>query len=222
MHASPHPRAVDSAIYCFPHSWCRRRCAAYLFHPFAASAHLLLHETPASKKPVVNLEFHHWKRFLCLLQITVLIRLVIVHRDELSQLLHHFEPTSFSQALYHHLDWAVTISMLLRQEPECVDQVVTVRVVHGRQCDISLTFDWDDDPPQRVRAFLQDQLRNALSILVFLLHLTVAFAHFLTCPYAGRLSLFKEMRPVLLQSKQLLQRLIVCGVPPSSATMAAS
>ena len=53
-----------------------------------------------------------------------------------------------------------------------------------RQSDPSLIFDWRDDPPREVRAFPQNILYNALSVLIFLLHLIVVLSHLRTCPYA--------------------------------------
>ena len=50
-------------------------------------------------------------------------RLVLVYHDETYEPCHYFEPTSFLQALYHHLDWAVTISLLVCQELVRIDQV---------------------------------------------------------------------------------------------------
>ena len=47
-----------------------------------------------------------------------------------------------------------------------------------RQCGLSLPSDWHDDPPQEGRALVQDQLCNAVPILVFLFHLDAACSQF--------------------------------------------
>ena len=71
---------------------------------------------------------------------------------------------------------ALLLSVLGRDPPSVVfkRESVTVRA-HMRQGDFSLTFDWHDDPFQEVRASPQNILYNALSVLIFLLHLNVAF-----------------------------------------------
>ena len=48
----------------------------------------------------------------------------------------------------------------------------------------SLSFDWHDNPPQEVRACSHNILCNALSALIFLLYVIVAFPHVRACPYA--------------------------------------
>ena len=49
---------------------------------------------------------------------------------------------------------------------------------HVRQCGASLSFDKHDDPSQKVRVLSEDQLRNAVPILVRFLHLIVTFSQF--------------------------------------------
>ena len=39
--------------------------------------------------------------------------------------IHHLEPTVLLKALHHHVDWAVTIFLLVCQDLERVDQVLT-------------------------------------------------------------------------------------------------
>ena len=53
---------------------------------------------------------------------------------------------------------------------------------HVRHCDPSLPSNWHDDPPQTVRALLQNLLHNALSMIVTFLHLAVALPHLPTRP----------------------------------------
>ena len=49
---------------------------------------------------------------------------MVVYRDEPSEPIPYLEPTFLWKALYHHPDRAVTIFLLVCQEPECIDQVV--------------------------------------------------------------------------------------------------
>ena len=51
--------------------------------------------------------------------------------------------------------------------------LVTV-MAYVRQCDPSLSFDWHDDPPQEVRALMQDLLDNAPWLIVLLSYIMVA------------------------------------------------
>ena len=87
---------------------------------------------------------------------------------------------------------ALLLPVLLMRPTSVIS--VTMRT-HVRQCDPSLPLDWNDDPPQEVRALLQDHLRNGLSILVSLLHLSVAVSHFHTCPKAEPV-IVQAFRPV--------------------------
>ena len=51
-------------------------------------------------------------------------RLTVVDHDESCEAIHCLEPTFLLKALFHHLDWAVTILLLVCQELERMDQVV--------------------------------------------------------------------------------------------------
>ena len=58
---------------------------------------------------------------------------------------------------------------------------------HVRQCDPSLPSNWRDDPPQEVRALLQNLLHDALSLVVLLPHIVVALLHLHPRPRSGGL-----------------------------------
>ena len=62
---------------------------------------------------------------------------------------------------------------------------------HVRSCDPSL----HDDPPQEVRALLQNPLRNALPLLVPIHHLAVALSQLCACPRDESVT-FQQLRPV--------------------------
>ena len=80
---------------------------------------------------------------------------------------------------------ALLLAVPRRNPPNVVFKRESVTTwAYVRQSDSNLTFDWHDDPPQEVRALLQNLLRNALSAVVFLFHIIVAFSHFHTCPNA--------------------------------------
>ena len=134
--------------------------------------------------------------------------LMVVHRDEPSQLLHHLDPASFPNK---PLRKTVTSLLLVCQELECADQVVAYSIWRSMRsedfcftavrticvtkilfgflhsylpphaahhqlhcfffffflmspcldddsvgCGPSLSFDWHNDPPQEVRALVQD------------------------------------------------------------------
>ena len=73
---------------------------------------------------------------------------------------------------------ALLLSVPSRDTPDEVFKRVPVTMrAYVRQGDRSLFFDWYDEPPQEVRALPQNILRNALSVLIFLLYLVVAPAH---------------------------------------------
>ena len=55
------------------------------------------------------------------------------------QPVHYIEPTSLLKTLYHHLDWAVTIILLVCHELERIDQVVTDSIWR-RMCSKHLCF----------------------------------------------------------------------------------
>ena len=65
-----------------------------------------------------------WPRLHVLVHLTDFHRLLLVYHYEPSQPIHSLEPTSLQKALYHHVDWAVTIFLVVCQKFERVDQVV--------------------------------------------------------------------------------------------------
>ena len=80
---------------------------------------------------------------------------------------------------------ALLVSVCRKKPPDVVFKRESMAMrAYTRQGDPSLFSDWHDDPPQQVRAFPQNILYNALSGLIFLLYLVVAFFHFRTCPHA--------------------------------------
>ena len=66
---------------------------------------------------------------------------------------------------------------------------------HTRQRDTCMFFDWLDDPPQEVRALLQNLLHKCLPLIVLLLHLAVALSQLRACPHVEPVT-FHQVRPV--------------------------
>ena len=66
-------------------------------------------------RKICELRLHHWPRLHVLFQITNFHRKG-VHHGEPSEPTHYLEPTFLWKALYHHVDWAVTIFLLVCQE----------------------------------------------------------------------------------------------------------
>ena len=87
--------------------------------------------TTASEQSSVNFGLFDLTRFLRFLWFANPDGFVVVRHDELSQLLHHFESASFLEAFHQNFHRTVTISFLIRQELERVDQVVTDSVPCG-------------------------------------------------------------------------------------------
>ena len=50
-----------------------------------------------------ELRLHHWPRLHVLFSVSNFHRVMVVYHDETSEAFHYHEPTSFLQALYHHM-----------------------------------------------------------------------------------------------------------------------
>ena len=70
--------------------------------------------------------------------------------------------------------------------------------IHDNEGDDSVTpslSSWHNDPPQEVRALLQNQLHDALPFLVILIHLAVTLSQLRTCPRFEPVTVH-QVRPV--------------------------
>ena len=105
-------------------------------------------------------------------------------------------------APHHHLHY---LPVPRGQPPDVIFNWEAVAVTaHVRQCDPSLPSNWRPDPPQEVRALMQNLLHNALSLIVLLPHIVVALQYLHPRP---RIEVLTPTGRCLLQPSSLVEPL---------------